>query len=109
MHVRNGGDADSGGELVLQVVGDVDIATVADLRAAIGLAMAGPGDPIVLDCARLSFIDATGLGALVWFANEAHGASRLAVLRNMSESMQRVMRTTGLDRRFETGMAGAPS
>jgi anti-anti-sigma factor len=109
MQVLSEGGADSGEELVLHVVGEVDIATVGELQAAIGLALAGPSDPIVLDCTLLSFIDATGLGALVWFANQTRAANRLAVLRNPSESMQRMLRTTGLDRRFETGMATAAS
>ena len=94
------------GEVVLSVVGELDMASVADLRAAIRGALSIPGGPIVLDCSRLTFIDAAGLGALVTFANQARDVERLAVLRNTSASMQQVLRITGLGERFDAGMAG---
>ena len=51
------------GYVVVTVAGEVDIATVARLRERLS-ALAADGVPLVADLDRVSFIDATGLGAL---------------------------------------------
>jgi anti-anti-sigma factor len=64
------------GYVVVTVAGEVDIATVAQLRERLA-ALAVSGVPLVADLDQVSFIDATGLGALVGAAREAaeHGTS----------------------------------
>src|SRR5260370_41579643 len=59
------------GCVVVTVAGEVDIATVARLRARLS-ALAAGGVPLVADLDPVSFIDATGLGAL---AGAARGAA----------------------------------
>src|SRR5260370_40072560 len=58
------------GCVVVTVAGEVDIATVARLRARLS-ALAAGGVPLVADLDQVSFIDATGLGALAGPAPEA--------------------------------------
>ncbi|MBV6696746.1 STAS domain-containing protein [Kitasatospora aureofaciens] len=50
---------------VLAVYGELDLGTVADLRAALDQALAVPGTVVVIDCAGLEFCDSTGLNALL--------------------------------------------
>ena len=87
------------GYVVVTVAGEVDIATVAELRERLSTLAAG-GLPLVADLDQVSFIDATGLGALA-------AAARLAAARGVSlyvvcaqPQTRRLFRITGLDRQI---------
>jgi len=84
------------GHAVVTVAGEVDIATVAQLREPL-FELAADGRPLVVDLDQVSFIDASGLGALVGAARRAagHGAS-LHVACGRPQTM-RLFRLTGLD------------
>ena len=79
------------------VAGEIDIATVARLRERLW-ALAASGRTLVADLEQVSFIDASGLGALVGVAGLAaeHGASLYVVCA--PEKIRRPFRLTGLDR-----------
>ena len=87
------------GYVVVTVVGEVDIATVARLRERLS-ALAAGGLPLVADLDQVSFIDATGLGALAGAAREAaaQGASMYVVCSRAQT--RRLFRVTGLDRQI---------
>ena len=79
------------------VAGEIDIATVARLRERLW-ALAASGRTLVADLEQVSFIDASGLGALIGAAGLAaeHGASLYVVCAR--EKIRRPFRLTGLDR-----------
>jgi anti-sigma B factor antagonist len=87
------------GFVVVTIVGEVDIATVARLRERLA-ALATGGVPLVADLDQVSFIDATGLGALAGAAREAaaHGVA-LYVVCSRAQT-RRLFRVTGLDRQI---------
>jgi anti-sigma B factor antagonist len=87
------------GYVVVTVAGEVDIATVAQLRERLA-ALAVSGVPLVADLDQVSFIDATGLGALAGAAREAaeHGTSLHLVCAQ--RQTRRLFRVTGLDRQI---------
>jgi anti-sigma B factor antagonist len=87
------------GYIVVTVAGEVDIATVARLRERLS-ALAADGLPLVADLDQVSFIDATGLGALAGAARQAaaHGASLHVVCAR--PQTRRLFRVTGLDRQI---------
>ena len=87
------------GYVVVTVAGEVDIATVAELRERLA-ALAVSGVPLVADLDQVSFIDATGLGALAGAAREAtkHGTSLHVVCAQ--PQTRRLFRVTGLDRQI---------
>jgi anti-sigma B factor antagonist len=87
------------GYVVVTVAGEVDIATVARLRERLS-ALAEGGLPLVADLDQVSFIDATGLGALAGVARRAaaRGAS-LHVVATRPQTRQ-LFRVTGLDRQI---------
>jgi anti-sigma B factor antagonist len=87
------------GYVVVTVAGEVDIATVAELRERLA-ALAASGVPLVADLDQVSFIDATGLGALAGAAREAteHGTSLYVVCAR--PQTRRLFRVTGLDRQI---------
>jgi anti-sigma B factor antagonist len=87
------------GYVVVTVVGEVDIATVARLRERLS-ALTVSGVPLVADLDQVSFIDATGLGALAGAARDAaaQGASMYVVCSRAQT--RRLFRVTGLDRQI---------
>ena len=87
------------GYVVVTVAGEVDIATVGRLRERLS-ALAAGGLPLVADLDQVSFIDATGLGALAGAAREpaSHGISLYVVCAR--PQTRRLFRVTGLDRQI---------
>jgi anti-sigma B factor antagonist len=87
------------GHVIAAVAGEIDIATVAQLRERL-FALAESGRPLVADLDRVSFIDAVGLGALAGAARRAaeHGASLQVVCAQ--PQIWRLFRVTGLDGRI---------
>jgi anti-sigma B factor antagonist len=87
------------GHTILTAAGEVDIATVARFRGRL-FALAGEGRPVIADLDQVSFIDASGLGALVGAARRAaaHGTS-LHVVCARAQTRQ-LFHLTGLDRQL---------
>jgi anti-anti-sigma factor len=86
--------------------GELDIARIRDLRLALDDAIGQPGDGLVVDLSDVSFIDSSGVGALV----EAHGRMRrqqrgLAIVAPRGTASALTLTLTGLRSRlsvFET-------
>jgi anti-anti-sigma factor len=84
------------GYVIAVVEGEIDIATVAQLRERL-FELAAGGRPLVVDLEHVSFIDSAGLAALVGTAKRAaaHGGS-LRVVCGRPQTRQ-LFRLTGLD------------
>ena len=84
------------GYAIVAVAGEVDIATVTRLRESL-FELAASGRTLVVDLDQVSFIDSSGLAALVGAARRAaaHGAS-LQVVCDRPRTRQ-LFRLTGLD------------
>ena len=87
------------GYVVVTVAGEVDIATAARLRERLS-ALAADGVPLVADLDRVSFIDATGLGALAGAAREAAAQGTSMYVVCTRTQTRRLFRVTGLDRQI---------
>lgn len=87
----------------LRLVGELDMGTVAELQAALG--MYG-GHHVILDLAELSFIDSSGLHALVQFAQTLNGHGPL-VLENVPPHIRRVFTIMSLDQHPALELAGS--
>ena len=86
--------------------GETDIATVARFRARL-FALAGEGRPVIADLDQVSFIDASGLRALVGAARRAaaHGTS-LHVVCARSQTRQLFHLTSRVSELCGEGVAG---
>ena len=84
------------GHAIVAVAGEVDIATVTRLRESL-FGLTASGRTLVVDLDQVSFIDSSGLAALVGAARRAaaHGAS-LQVVCTRPQTRQ-LFRLTGLD------------
>ncbi|MBB2890279.1 STAS domain-containing protein [Flexivirga oryzae] len=82
----------------LAVRGELNVHTVADVRAALSGAIDdGVGD-LVLHLGQAEIGDATGLGVIVGAHHRALRADRRLVLADASLRLERLMRATGLHR-----------
>lgn len=91
-----------GGAVVVVATGEVDMLTAPTLSEALGTAadQAAAG-VVVLDCAGVSFLDSTGLGAIAGAhqkITDNGGTLRLAALR---PHVTRVLQITGLAEHWE--------
>ncbi len=96
------------GEAVLDLGGELDIAS-ADVAVSYARDIIDRHHgPVIVDLAALVFCDARGLAALVRMAGYAEQKGCPLRLASPSPSLIKIMRITGLDRRFLTSRASAP-
>ena len=89
-----------GAATILVPVGEVDLVTVADVRAALDEA-AGESARIVLDLRQVHFMDSSGLRLLVEAQQRAaKDGFDFAVVRGPA-SLERLFEVTGLDARLD--------
>ena len=84
-----------GGARVVRVHGELDIATAGQLERAV-LRPREPGDKVVLDLARLRFMDSTGLRVLMRARSEAKAGRWDLYLRNVPANVQRLFSISGV-------------
>ena len=89
---------DASGEVRLELHGELDLATVRELVAAIRAAERRRPARLVVDVAKLTFIDARGFRVLLDAARRAEREERRFVLSNPSPQVTRILQITGGDR-----------
>jgi anti-sigma B factor antagonist len=85
------------GVAIVAVAGEVDLATVGELRSTLDWVMAPPRAEVVVDLAAVEFIDASGLGALVGAAAAAARAGVRFRLQAPSPPVERVLELAGIN------------
>jgi anti-sigma B factor antagonist len=90
-------------ERVLEVVGEIDVATSPILRSELIDLLTDAPTRVTLDFAQVSFIDSSGLGVLVGALKRMREHSPDAVLRvaHTQGPVRNVFGITGLDELFE--------
>jgi anti-sigma B factor antagonist len=85
---------------VVTVSGEIDLATQGQLRNRLNdLVVAGQVD-LVLDLSGVSFVDSTGLGALIGTRRRVHAFHGSLALVIPDESVRKVFTITGLEKVF---------
>jgi anti-sigma B factor antagonist len=82
--------------VIIAVAGEIDIATVAELRERL-FELAEGNQSVIVDLSQVSFVDSIGLGALVGAAKRAaaHGGTLHVV--GARPPVRQLFRVTGLD------------
>ena len=88
----------------LRLRGDVDVATVAEARAA--FEQAATGD-VFVDLTDVSFVDSTGLGMFIGWHKATQATGRHLRLDCVPSRVSRMLRLTGLDRILDVQAADA--
>ncbi|WP_063765239.1 STAS domain-containing protein [Nonomuraea candida] len=91
----------SGDSAVLSPAGDLDLASMEEFRHGLTEAIACLRPPrIVVDLRHVGFCDSSGLNTLIWAANTVEGAGGGLRLTGAQPRVTRLLRLTGLDKRF---------
>jgi len=85
-----------GGDVVVAVHGEVDLATAETLRAAIAEALAADGR-VVFDLTGVTFLDSTGLAAIAGAFRARGRAPGALAVRGASGSVLRTLSISGID------------
>ena len=88
------------GEAVVKLTGDLDIATAELAVSYVSDVIRRHREPLTVDLSALDFCDAKGLAALVRMAGFAEQKDCPFRLASPSSALIKIMRITGLDRRF---------
>ena len=96
------------GETVVELAGELDIASAEAAVSYITDILDRHGGPVIVDLNALAFCDARGLAALVRMAGYAEQRGCPFRLASPSPSLVKIMRITGLDRRFFPSQAPPP-
>ena len=86
---------------VVAVAGEVDLATAPDLRSAIEDALDSGAGELWLDLCATTFMDSSGLHALFDSQTRADKLHRRLVIVCPSGPVQRLLKVTGYDERFQ--------
>jgi anti-sigma B factor antagonist len=91
---------DDASNRVIQVGGELDLATVPTLEEELDSALNGPSAAVVVDLSDLEFIDSTGIAALLRAMGRSNGSGRLRFVPSRAEGVNRVLAMTGLAERM---------
>ena len=94
------------GHCTITVAGEVDIATVEELVTAAEDCLSQDPRGLRVDLSQVSFIDSSGLGALVRIRNRARERGIPVELAEVPASVERVLEMTGLAAAFVSGQDG---
>lgn len=94
-------DLDAQDPGVLKLSGELDIAVVDTFLQQAQAALAEAGRVLVIDVEDVSFIDSTGLGALVRLREHAHASGKDVTLTHIPRQMGRILQLTGLTELFD--------
>ena len=86
--------ADAGSEHVVRLAGEVDVFNSEDVRGAL---VESAGATVVVDLSELSFIDSSGIAALVRGRREIEARGQSLVLRNPQDPVSLVFETLGME------------
>lgn len=90
-----------GTHAVAWVSGEIDLSNAADVLEHSALALADPRvDALVVDLSLVSFLDSTGLGALIQLRNQANQAGKRLALRGITAPVTKILALTKLDELF---------
>jgi anti-anti-sigma factor len=86
------------GAFVLQIVGEININTLSDIRAKVDSFDLSQYKRIVVDLTRVSFLDSSGMGYLVVLIKQARVLQSEISLRNPSPLVRRMLSTIRIER-----------
>jgi anti-sigma B factor antagonist len=96
------------GETVVELRGELDMASADAAIGYVGAIIERRRGPVAVDLTDLAFCDARGLAALVRMAGCAEQRGCPFRLVSPRPSLVKIMRITGLDRRFLPSQASEP-
>ncbi|TMR04236.1 STAS domain-containing protein [Actinomadura soli] len=97
-------DDDDGPPRVL-ITGELDMASAPVFGAHLAQLIGDRGPDVVIDVSSLTFCDAQGLAAFIAADELAHRRGGAVTLAGVRPQLAKILRITGLDRRFKGAQA----
>jgi anti-sigma B factor antagonist len=94
-------DSSAGGHAALEVSGELDIATAPRLRSAIGDLMGQGVRHLELDLEACTFVDSSGMGALLWASHRMHAVGGDLVVTHVNGAPARALEISGVENVIE--------
>ncbi len=82
------------------VEGEIDVGTADRLRECCELALVDATSALRIDLFGVTFMDSTGVAALVYIQSKAEAAQQLLILEDLQPQVRRVFEVTGLTQIF---------
>jgi anti-anti-sigma factor len=92
---------DSGGQVTVSLKGELDLSSVGKVEEELKRVEAEGPSLLVLDLSQLTFLDSTGLRAVVTADERARGDGRRLVIVRGPDAVQRVFSITRLEERLD--------
>lgn len=86
---------------VVSLDGEIDLATQGDLRAVLNDLVVAGDVHLVLDLTGVSFLDSTGIGALIGTRRRVHAFQGSLTLVCPHETILKIFTITGLEKVFD--------
>ncbi len=93
--------AEDGEQVTVSLRGELDLSTVGKVQEELNRAEASDATVVVLDLSNLTFLDSTGLRAVVTAHERAAEQGRRFVIVRGPDAVQRVFTITRLEERLE--------
>jgi anti-sigma B factor antagonist len=90
------------------IFGELDLATVDEVEAALDEAIEAPGR-VVIDLRACGFVDSTGIAALVKAAVRLHEQHRALLIKGVKERVMRIFEVAGIAAMENIGIEPARS
>ncbi len=84
------------GTFVLAVTGELDLASAAHFREAVGEAMGTGARNVVVDLSGSDFIDSSGIGALMWAEHRLQAVGGELTTKGCQPPVERAFKLAGL-------------
>lgn len=81
---------------IVRLSGDIDVSVVPDLRSALGRALEGGCENVVLDFTGVVYADSSALGLLVWLDHRLRPMGGRLILAGANRDVARVLELSGL-------------
>ena len=95
-------DIDDGGRVAcLRVGGEVDMSTVVTFEKAFSAALDDAPDPLRIDLSAVTFMDSSGLNALIRARNAMEDRGITLVISGISDQVRHLFEISGLTTAFE--------
>ena len=101
MEILEVASASAGGQVTVSLEGELDLSTVAKVEEELRRVEASDASLVVLDLSGLTFLDSTGLRAVITADERARAQGRRFVIVKGPDAVQRVFAITRLEERLE--------
>lgn len=90
-----------GAKTVVALAGEIDLSNHVALRTALNDLIVGGSVDLVLDLTDVTFMDSTGLGAMIGTRRRVHAFQGSLAIVLTNDAILRVFQVTGLDKVFD--------